>query len=48
MRKPVIAALIQVLGLGVLVVGIALVSFPAALIVAGVGIGAFGVAYERG
>jgi hypothetical protein len=48
MTRTVIAGAIQAAGLAVLVVGIALLSIPAALIVAGLGIGAFGVAYERG
>jgi len=46
--KAVIALAVQVVGLLVLTIGIALVSVPAALIVAGLGIGAFGIAYERG
>lgn len=48
MSRAVIALLIQVAGLAVLVTGLALVSIPAAVVVAGLGIGAFGVAYERG
>ena len=47
MTKAVIALAVQVVGLLVLTIGIALVSIPAALIVAGLGIGAFGIAYER-
>lgn len=48
MTRTVIAAVIQAIGLAVLVAGVALVSVPAALALAGVGIGAFGVAYEKG
>lgn len=48
MSRTALATAIQAVGLVVLVVGIVLVSVPAALVVAGLGIGAFGVAYERG
>lgn len=48
MSKSLIALAIQCGGLIVTVIGVALLSVPAALVVAGVGIGAFGVAYERG
>lgn len=48
MTRTVIAAVIQAAGLVVLVVGVALVSIPASLVIAGLGIGAFGVAYEKG
>ena len=48
MSRTLIAALIQVAGLVLLIGGVALLSVPAALIVAGLGLGAFGVAYEKG
>lgn len=45
--RDVIVLAVQVLGLALVVVGVALVSIPTALIVAGLGVGAFGVAAER-
>lgn len=45
--RDVIVLAVQVLGLALVVIGIALFSVPAALVVAGLGVGAFGVAAER-